>query len=187
MKNNILIIISGPPCTGKTTLGKKIASEFHIPLIIKDDIKESLFDTLGIKDRECSKKLGVASYSILYNIVESILKANQPLIVESNFKPEFDDKKFLDLKEKYKFKPLQIMCETDGKTLLERFKNRSESGNRHPGHCDNKNYDEFKEVLLKGKHTALNIGGKIITVDTTNFEKVDYNLIFSKVNSTLKT
>lgn len=183
MSKTLLIIISGPPCTGKTTLGKKIAGEFYLPLISRDDIKESLFDSLGIKDREWSKKLGFASYKILYQILDQLLQAEQSLILESNFKPEFDDERFLDLQKKYDLEILQIMCKTDGKILFERFKKRSESSERHPGHVDDQNYDEFKDVLLKGEHRALNIGGKVFDVDTTDFDSIDYNSIFNAIKS----
>ncbi len=183
MSKTLLILISGPSCTGKTMLGKRIAREFRLPLFSRDDIKESLFDSLGIKDREWSKKLGITSYKILYQLIESLLEAGQTIIIESNFKPKFDDERFLDLKKKYNFKPLQIMCKTDGEILFKRFKKRSESGKRHPGHVDDQNYDEFKEVLLKGEDLALNIGGKVFNIDTTDFESIDYDSIFSVIKS----
>ncbi|WP_425432548.1 AAA family ATPase [Hydrococcus rivularis] len=43
----LLILISGLPCTGKTTLARKIAQKLQLPLVCRDDIKESLFDSLG--------------------------------------------------------------------------------------------------------------------------------------------
>jgi len=183
MSKTLLIIISGPPCTGKTTIGKRIAKEFLLPLLSRDDIKESLFDSLGIKDREWSKQLGIASYKILYQVVGSLLQADQSFIVESNFKPEFDEERFLDLQKKYNFEILQIMCKTDGEILFERFKKRSESGGRHPGHVDNQNYNEFKEVLLKGEHRALSLGSKVFEINTTDFDSIDYNSIFSTIKS----
>ncbi len=183
MSKTLLIIISGPPCTGKTTLGKKIAREFRLPLISRDDIKESLFDSLGIKDREWSKKLGLASYKVLYQLVDSLLRAGQSLILESNFKPEFDNEIFLNFQKKYDLEILQIMCKTEGEILFERFKQRSESGERHPGHVDNQNYEEFKELLQKGKHRPLKIRGNVFDIDTTDFESTDYNSIFTAIKS----
>lgn len=183
MSKTLLLIISGPPCTGKTTLGKKIAQELRLPLISRDDIKESLFDSLGVKDREWSKKLGIASYQVLYKMVDSLLQGSQSFILESNFKPEFDDKRFLDLQKKYDFRVFQIMCKSNGEILFERFKKRSESGERHPGHVDDQNYDEFKEILLKGEHRALNIGGKVFDIDTSDFNTIDYDLIFNAIKS----
>jgi adenylate kinase family enzyme len=181
----LLIIISGLSCTGKTTLSKRIAQELHLPLINRDTIKELLFDTLGIKDREWSKQLGISSYKILYYLIDSFIQANQAIIIESNFNPEFDDQKFLDLQKRYQFESVQIICKTDGEILFERFKKRSESDERHPGHVDNQNYNEFKEILLQGKHRPLNLRSKTLEVDTTNFENIDYNSIFTAIKSAI--
>lgn len=181
MTKPLLVIISGLPCTGKTFLGKRLAKEFNLPYLSKDGIKELLFDSLGWQDREWSKKLGLASYNLLYYFAESQLTAGKSFIIESNFKAEFDSKKFLDLKKKYEYEPLQIVCKTDGEVLFERFKKRTESGERHPGHVDQLNYDEFKEIMLKGGYESLLIGGEIIEVNTTDFESIDYEKILKNI------
>ena len=147
MKGRV-IIITGLPASGKTTIGKELAGRMNIPFISKDDIKESLFDGLGWKDREWSKKVGLISYDLLYYFVEALLKASASFVLESNFKPEFDNLKVAALKEKYGFEVVQILCKADGEVLFERFKNRSASGSRHPGHDDITNDDEFKSALL---------------------------------------
>lgn len=178
-----LIIITGLPGTGKTTLGKKIAQEFHLPFICKDNFKEILFNVLGYKDREWSKKIGMASYDILYHITEENLKANKSFIVETNFDPKFANKKFLELKEKYSFEPFQIRCIADGEILFERFKGRANSTKRHPGHVDNENIHEWESVIKKGKIESLEIGGNIFDIDTTDFESIDYKKLFDAVKS----
>ena len=66
MIKSLLIIVSGFSCTGKTTLANKIAKRYSLPLISRDDLKESLYDSLGYSDTEWSNKLGVASYHLLY-------------------------------------------------------------------------------------------------------------------------
>ena len=185
MSKTLLIVISGLSCTGKTTLGKKIAREFRLPFISRDGIKESLFDALGVNDREWSKKLGRASYHVLYQLIDLLLQANKTFIVESNFQPAFDDERFLDLQKKYDLAILQFMCKTDGEILFERFKKRSESGERHLGHVDDQTHDEFKELLLKGELRALNIGGNVFDIDTTDFERIDYDSIFRAIRSAI--
>lgn len=181
-----LIIITGLPGTGKTTLGKKLAEEFNLPFICKDDIKELLFDNLGWEDRELSKKIGASSYDLLYYIMEQILSAKKSLIIETNFNPKFANQKFLELKEKYNFVPFQIRCIADGEILFDRFKKRANSNDRHPGHVDSGSLDEWKPILLQGKIEALNIGGEIYDIDTSDFDKIDYrnlvNAIKSKTN-----
>lgn len=179
----VLIIITGFPGTGKTTLGKKISQEFHIPFICKDDFKEILFDVLGCKDRDWSKKIGMVSYDILYHITEENLKAHKSLIIETNFDPKFANKKFLEFKEKYDFLPFQIRCIANGEILFERFKNRANSIERHPGHVDNTNLEEWELLIKKGKIEAIEIGGNILDIETTDFESIDYKKLFDIIKS----
>ena len=42
----LVLIISGPPCTGKTTLARRLATDLGLPLMCKDTIKEVLFERL---------------------------------------------------------------------------------------------------------------------------------------------
>jgi len=181
MNKPILIIVSGPSCAGKTILAKKIAERIKLPFITRDGIKELLFDDLGWSDREWSKKLGVASYSILHYFLDSIMPSGNSFIVESNFKAEFETQEMLERIKKYNYLPIQVMCQCDGQILFERFKKRSESGERHPGHCDNSNYDEFKEILLKGKFEPMDIGGEIVIFDSTDLENLDFEKVFNKI------
>ncbi len=183
MSEPLLVIISGAPGTGKTTLGRRIAAELRFPFIGKDDIKERLFDTLGVGDRAWSRKLGIATYPLLYYFVETQISVGRSLVVESNFRPELSTAEFLDLKNRYAFEPFQILCQTEPDVLLERFKRRSLSGERHPGHVDHLNYEEFEATVLQNQHDVLPIGGTVIRLDTTDFARVDYQALFEALRS----
>jgi predicted kinase len=182
MTKTLLVIITGPPCTGKTTLARRIARELGFPLITKDDIKESLFDSLGWKDRERSKQLGRASYELLFYFVESQLAAGRSHIVEANLAPEFSTERLRALKTKYRFEPFQIQCKTDGQVLVQRFKERAKSGVRHPGHVEHLQHEEQSDILLKGKYESLDIGGQVLEIDTTDFT-IDYAGLFQAIRS----
>ncbi len=184
MKSHV-ILITGLPASGKTTIGKDLAQRLDIPFISKDGIKESLFDTLGWKDRERSKNIGVASYSVLYYFVETLLKANASFILESNFKPEFDNPHWSALKNQYHFDVVQILCKTDGEVLFDRFKKRAGSAERHPGHVDATNDAEFKETLLKGHCEPLTMEGNVIEIDTTNWKKIDIDALAQRLKTGL--
>jgi predicted kinase len=80
-----LVVISGLPASGKTTLARRLAAEMRLPLVGRDDIKERLFESLGWSDREWSKRLGGASWDLLYWFVETQLAAGQSCVIESNF------------------------------------------------------------------------------------------------------
>ncbi len=162
-------------------IGKQLAQRLALPFISKDSIKELIFDGLGWQDREWSKKVGLASYDLFYYFAEVLLKAGGSFILESNFKPQFDNPKIQALKEKYSFQVTQIICKAEGRVLFERFKARAESGNRHPGHVDTLNYKEFENSLLTDDAEPLSIEGKIIEVDTNDFGKINIDQIVNQI------
>jgi predicted kinase len=182
----LLIVVSGPPCAGKTTLAQRIAQEFRLPLVAKDDIKESLFDSLGWQDREWSKKLGCATFELLFYFAETQLAAKRSLIVEANFAAEFHAEKFRVLQAKHSFVPLQIICRADRAILTQRFRTRWESGARHRGHVDNEINAQELDTILKRYVAPLDIGGEVIEINTTNFDKVDYAGLFAKIAMAIK-
>lgn len=185
VKKPLLIIVSGPSCSGKSTLAKKISEKYGIPVLSKDGIKEVIFDNLGWSDREWSKKVGGTSIKMLYHLLRSLLISKQPIIIESNFKAELDSDPILDLLNKYGYNSVQIMCRCDGKLLYDRFVKRSESGERHLGHNDQKSYEEFKPTLLRGKLDPLELNSKIIEFDTTDFDNIDYNYVLNELSELL--
>lgn len=182
----VIIIVTGLPCTGKTTLARQIAARFRLPLLTKDMFKETLFDTLGWQDRAWSRKLSIASIALLYQLLEVQLQAGRSCVVESNFAPELATPQFRALQARYAFTPFQILCVADGETLFARFVQRSESGERHPGHVDTTTYDEFRESLRRGRVASLDIGGRLIEVDTTNFAAIDYEALFAGLAEALQ-
>ncbi len=165
----ILIIVSGPPCTGKTRIASRISREFHIPLFSKDAIKERLYDALGWSDRKQSRKLGIAGEEILMDIAARQLAAGRPVILESTFKAQYVENQFTALIEAQQAACLQIQCRTEPAILMDRFRRRAASGERHPGHGDLISQEGFEEDLRSGMYEPLRIPGKLLTIDTSYF------------------
>lgn len=180
-----LILITGLPCTGKTYIGKQIAAHFALPYLHKDGIKERLFDTLGWSDRAWSKKLGAASYSLLFYFAEVLLEAGQSYVLESNFSAERDGPALHVLQKKYDFRAIEAQCVADGETLVERFRQRWASGMRHPGHVDPETFDELRSSLLPGRLPPLGLKGEYIEVDTTNYGRVDMEGLLKRLEGFL--
>lgn len=181
-----VILVSGLPCTGKTTIATKIAQHFDLPFIMKDDIKERLFDTVGSGDWKISKTLSYATFSILDYVVESMLEANTSFIVEGNFSSDKVLKTFSDYQQRHAFQSVAIECQTEGTVLLERFRKRTESGERHPGHMDRMLIDEMEDDLLRGRpEDSVRHPGQTIKVDTTHFEEVDIEAVIKKIRTHL--
>jgi predicted kinase len=77
-----LVLVSGPPAAGKTTLAMPLAAELGFALLAKDRIKETLHDALGFDaDLAWSRRLGAATMELLW-----ALAADSPAaVLEANF------------------------------------------------------------------------------------------------------
>lgn len=180
-----LIIVSGPPGAGKSTIGLRIATEFRLPLMSKDAIKESLFDTLGWDGREWSKRVGMASLELLYDFVEEQLQVDRSVIAESNFYREFDAPKLSAIQSRQDCSLLEVYCTAANSTLMARYVARVESGERHPGHVDSLIYHEVREKLEAGAWSPLNVDGNVHLVDTNDMATVDYDALFAAIAAAL--
>jgi predicted kinase len=177
----LIIILTGAPGTGKTTLARRIAQELRLPLIAKDDIKESLFDSLGWNDRAWSQQLGRATMRLLFYFVETQIAAERSCIVESNFRADLATEEFRALQARHDFVPLQVVLKCERDALAQRFRARWNGGARHPGHVDHLSSDEELAAILARDYRALDIGGRVIEIDTTDFGKIDYAELFHAI------
>ena len=71
MKAPELIVVSGLPASGKTTVGRLVSQRLSLPLIDKDAILEAMFDSLGCRDRDERSRLSRASDEVLFTLAET--------------------------------------------------------------------------------------------------------------------
>ncbi|HRU06830.1 MAG TPA: ATP-binding protein [Candidatus Brocadiia bacterium] len=167
----VWMVVGGAPCTGKTTLARRLAGELRAPLISKDGVKVPLFDALGAKDREWSRRLDGAAYAVLFATLEEELRAGRSAIVEANFKPAQHRARIMEMAARWRCRTVELFCRTETETLLRRFDARAASGQRHPGHCDEALRRELRAMVEDGRYAPLDLGGPLLEVDTTRFDE----------------
>jgi hypothetical protein len=162
-------------------LARRLAADLGLPLMCKDTIKEVLFEVLGISDRAWSKRLGGASMEVLYTFVEAQLAAGRSCVAEGNFDVGFSTPVFRRLVREYPHTNVQVNCFAEPAILRARFLRRSLSGERHPGHQDHLPRDPSLDSPIPGQTPALDIGGHVIEVDTSDFAQLDYDQLYARI------
>ena len=73
-----LIILTGAPASGKSSLSKALSERTSIEFVSKDDLKIGLFEQYGFTSHDQKKSLSKLSEKMLYErIKDSILKQRQ--------------------------------------------------------------------------------------------------------------
>ncbi len=162
----LVVIVTGPPASGKSTLAPRLAAGLGLPYLSKDLFKETLFDELGWSDREWSVRLGHASMALLYRTAAELLRARQSVVLESPFYAEWDTQEFRKLEARFGCRFAQVVCCASGPTLVERFRRRVGTPERHPGHTDAASLEPMLARLLHERWDALELAGPVFRVDT---------------------
>ena len=133
----LIVIVHGLPGAGKTRFAEKIGPATGLPVLAKDGVKELLFDTLGIGDLAWSRKMGAASFDILYYALELFLGAQQSVLVEGHFGDGVRASQRLGpAASRHNADLIQILLDVDPKLAAARFHERAPTNERHPGHVE---------------------------------------------------
>lgn len=159
-----------------------LAEELSLPLVWKDEIKETLFETLGVSTIEWSRRLGVAAWELLYQQVGNLLQVGISHVVESNFDPVYADEHWQRIEQAYDFRLIQVRCETEPETLLKRYCRRIERGDRHAGHFDASNDESFL-AMIQEPMAWVAVESERLSIDTTVIGRADYSELVRKIQN----
>jgi len=125
-----VVLITGAPGAGKSTLASRLAPALQMPLLAKDVIKESLWDALAPPpgDLSWSRRLGGAAMEVLWQLA----MYSPRVILEANFRPHSPS-------EQAKLRALsarvvEVYCWCPPEEAIRRYATRAATGSHHPAH-----------------------------------------------------
>jgi predicted kinase len=163
-----VVVVVGRPASGKSTIAARIAERWNLPIVAKDTVKETLFDTLGTGDTVWSMKLGRAAFALLDYVIELQLRSGRSFLIDAAYDARFEDAKFQAWQRTYGFQAVQVHCTAPTEVLVERFATRADDGSRHAGHADLDRIEEFRRTLADGRPEILDVDGPILEYESRN-------------------
>lgn len=189
-----LILIAGSPATGKSYIVKKIQNTFNKTLVIApDDIKEMYADSIGFSNLEEKSQLEKKVWDFYYSILQQHMEAGKRIIISEY---PFSMKQYNNLKrlsKQFDYNVITIRLVADFEVLWERRYKRDREPGRHLSHlmesyhygdeisdrdkADNHiSKSEFKKIIKNRKYNEFKLG-KLIEIDMSNFNQVDYDSV----------
>lgn len=167
-----LVLVTGPPASGKSTLAERLAPALDLPLLSKDSFKEELHGAPlpeGVTQREWSRRLSDAAWDALFLRAATMSAA----LIEGNI-PAERRAAVLSLHSD----PIEIFCRVPLEVAIRRL---SERGARHPVHDDRALIDEMQGGTVRGD-VPLGVG-RVIEIGTDG--PVDIDALVERVREGL--
>jgi predicted kinase len=129
-----LVLVSGPPGSGKTTLARPLAQQLGFALLSKDDIKESLYTAMGGApgDVAFSRQIGSAAMDVLWALAPHC----PTVVLEANFRTgsAYERQKVAALLEAGS-QMVEVYCRVPRQEASRRFAERARQARHHPAHA----------------------------------------------------
>lgn len=165
-----IVVVTGPPCTGKSTLARACAARRGWPLLAKDYYKERVFERLGWSDVEWSRRVSVLAWDLAFDAARALATGGAPFVLEGNLRAEHAPRlRALAPADGF----VLVRCRAPGAVLLQRFRARADGGARHPGHVDLAALPRIEAELAAGEGPALDLPATALDYDTTDGFAVD--------------
>jgi dephospho-CoA kinase len=163
-----LVIVTGPPAAGKTTVATFLADRLGLPLLGMDTIKEALFEHIGAASRAESEQLGRAAFRIQIDLAHDLARASVSLVLEAAVDASESDQ-LLNLVQSFPSRAVHVAVHAAASTRLERHAARVRTGERHRAHqiTDEAEATDWAEQGVP-EHTVPDLACPLIEVDTSS-------------------
>jgi predicted kinase len=174
-----LVLVSGIPGAGKSTLGRHLAQRMPCPLITKDEIKEGIVHARLQGSPEWGSPVAYESFMLFYRLVADLLDHGCSVVAEAAFARGVSDAEVEDLLARSDARI--VHCQVDVSVAQARFVDRAgRDPYRHLSHPDAEMLRRMRDnELAWEQYDPLDVSAPILVVDTTDDYTPSYDAITS--------
>lgn len=160
----MIVVVTGLPAAGKTTLARALARELRLPVFSLDAIKEALYDAPGAADRT-GGELRFAAEAVLTGL---LVDAPSGAVVDIWLDPTREDRARLRAGLPPGRAACEVFCDVTAETATSRYARRD----RHRLHRTvdaelRRRIDEAAELMTDGERSAPAGLGPVLRADTS--------------------
>lgn len=163
-----VLLISGMPGAGKSTLARRLASQARLPVLDRDDFKDVMFETLGWSDVDWSRRVGAASFHMTFLMMRRLLAGQTSFIAETNFGAR-ELPSLEPIRTSFPSRWIEVFVVADAAVCAERMAARRRSGDRHAGHNPGgDSASDYLPLLVARDWQPVGLADVTFKVDTTD-------------------
>jgi predicted kinase len=152
-----LIVVSGAPATGKSTIADALGTALRFPVLSLDPVKEALADVLGLGGEDWSNQVGDAAAEVVFRLASAF----PDTVAEGWWRGARRERALAEFAG-----AVEVFCHCDPQLASDRALARIGHG-RHPIHRDVINPAMAGRVAsLAASVTPLGLGAALVDADT---------------------
>ena len=179
MEKPLLIVVTGRPASGKTSLAHLLATEIKYPLISRDELKEGYVNTMRLTHHQLNEEANSDIYKTFFEVINLLISKRISIVIEAAFQHQLWAPQLSNFLNKAEIRI--IICKIPLEMAKERFYKRILEQPERKKYHDDTTID--LTVLLTEDYEMINMPLPTLEVDTTDKYNPDLKRIVDFIQS----